>query len=58
MLMIPDITASSPTAATTDLNSGAAQQQAAEFDQLIAGIATAVLGIALEDMIKVANEDL
>ena len=56
--MLPDATTPSLTGNSTDLNSAAAQQQAAEFDQLIGGIATAVLSVAIEDLIKVANEDL
>lgn len=58
--MIPDSigAASQVPSSVTDLNSAEAQQQGAEFDQLIGGIATAVLSIALEDLIKVANEDL
>jgi hypothetical protein len=60
--MIPDAanpnTALTPNGAVSDLGSPAAAQQAAEFDQLIAGIATSVLSIVLEDGIKIANEDL
>jgi hypothetical protein len=60
--MIPDAAnpnnAITPNGAVSDLASPAAAQQAAEFDQLITGIATGLLSIVIEDGIKIANEDL
>jgi hypothetical protein len=47
-----------PGAAVGDFGSAAAAQQAAEFDQLISGIATGLLSVVIEDGIKIANEDL
>jgi hypothetical protein len=60
--MIPDAMAATNTASTTsavtDLSSADAALQAAEFDQLILGIATGLLSIVIEDGIKIANEDM
>jgi hypothetical protein len=59
--MNPDAIGQSPAlpgTSPTDLNSAEAQQQAAEFDQLFVGMATAVMSVVIEDLIKVGNEDI
>lgn len=48
----------SGTASPTDLASPQSQQQAAEFDQLFVGMATAVMSVVIEDLIKIGNEDI
>jgi hypothetical protein len=58
--MNPDSISSSPatTAASTDLTSDAAQQSAAEFDQIIAGIGTAAMTVILDEAMRMSTEDL
>jgi hypothetical protein len=60
MLMNPEAIGSSPgtAGAATDLASPAAQEQAAQFDQLIQSVGAGLMTVALDDLLKLANEDV
>ena len=57
--MNPDsITSASPVANASDLNSADAQQLAAQFDQIIAGVGTAAITVILDEAMRMSTEDL